>query len=898
MAGTDEFATYKYISDFLNENKSQSDEFPTKKNICDTYVTVAKPPSLPNLDAYKDDEFVMQKDIALGLLDINIVDRTGGTISFVYNGTTYTAANTPVKVLAGTVLTVKTSTSVDKVMWDSGATGTSYQHTVLAPATISADYYVFRVSTTSHTITPEAKANSLGTIVTSTKNGSFLDYSLTDNASWGNVSHSSGAVTFTAQTNINDTQNTSSRTATLTYTQPTSGLTRSGTVYQQACTYTWYFSATKTSFSSTYGAAGNQSAGITSYRTTMWDTTNKGNQTLTYSGSSNQTWARLSGQNAVWDAWSAVNQPNRTATITITQEKSNRKITLTITQQSHTEGYTYYLTVTGAKSYSYGAGGTFSVVTASYKRKEWDGVLETTQIAVSYTNASNNTACATVSGNTVTVNAWSQVNGSARTAVITATQAESGKTATVTITQNPHQNVYGDYVISVSPTTWSCAVEGGSKTFTITSYRPHTVDGSTTNESVGWTSSASGTGLSVSNATATWADHRETLSTVARSGTITFKQNNSNKTATVSTTQSGRDVYFSYTVYSNCNSGTAYLKNGSTTVSSKTISGGSASFSIKDGNSSYTVSITGGTPSNTTVTGSTTTEYDTDSGTDYSTDYGYDTDYDYQNVTSPLSDSSTDYTFSGAGGSHSYPAGGGTATTSVTSYRRDGTRSGTRTQPQVRTRSMSRSRSKSTPWTRSMSRSKTEILWRTYTAPGTGTVNRNSSVTLNYTYSDSHHDWSYGSWRYGSKSYGTPSYGSWSSWSYGSWSRWSNNGSASNSWGSWSYSYTRMSVSFSNPSWISASTSATGSGTSTRYSITYTASSNTSTSSRSGSSTLTQSGSNKKLSSSHSQAGKVETGTVKFVDSNTITIGASGGTFSKGIVYSNPNVKGAGVTSS
>ena len=51
MAGTDEFATYKYISDFLNENKSQSDEFPTKKNICDTYVTVAKPPSLPNLDA-------------------------------------------------------------------------------------------------------------------------------------------------------------------------------------------------------------------------------------------------------------------------------------------------------------------------------------------------------------------------------------------------------------------------------------------------------------------------------------------------------------------------------------------------------------------------------------------------------------------------------------------------------------------------------------------------------------------------------------------------------------------------------------------------------------------------------------------------------------------------------
>ena len=108
MAGTDEFATYKYISDFLNENKSQSDEFPTKKNICDTYVTVAKPPSLPNLDAYKDDEFVMQKDIALGLLDINIVDRTGGTISFVYNGTTYTAANTPVKVLAGTVLTVKT----------------------------------------------------------------------------------------------------------------------------------------------------------------------------------------------------------------------------------------------------------------------------------------------------------------------------------------------------------------------------------------------------------------------------------------------------------------------------------------------------------------------------------------------------------------------------------------------------------------------------------------------------------------------------------------------------------------------------------------------------------------------------------------------------------------------
>ena len=80
--------------------------------------------------------------------------------------------------------------------------------------------------------------------------------------------------------------------------------------------------------------------------------------------------------------------------------------------------------------------------------------------------------------------------------------------------------------------------------------------------------------------------------------------------------------------------------------------------------------------------------------------------------------------------------------------------------------------------------------------------------------------------------------------------------------------------------------------------LSFGASSNTSTSSRSGSSTLTQSGSSKKLSSSHSQVGKVETGTVRFVDSNTITIGASGGTFSKGIVYSNSNVKGAGVTSS
>lgn len=102
-----------------------------------------------------------------------------------------------------------------------------------------------------------------------------------------------------------------------------------------------------------------------------------------------------------------------------------------------------------------------------------------------------------------------------------------------------------NYYLIVSPTSMSFGAGGGSKSFTVSSYKRKVLDGveqsGDTNVSLKSTT-ISGTGFSLSGTTVSASANEGTSN---RTGTVTITQNESNKTATISLSQSG-DTISSY----------------------------------------------------------------------------------------------------------------------------------------------------------------------------------------------------------------------------------------------------------------------------------------------------------------------------------------------------------------
>lgn len=99
-----------------------------------------------------------------------------------------------------------------------------------------------------------------------------------------------------------------------------------------------------------------------------------------------------------------------------------------------------------------------------------------------------------------------------------------------------------NYYLTVSPTSMSFGAGGGSKSFTVSSYKRKVLDGveQSGDTSVSLKSTTiSGTGFSLSGTTVSASANESTSS---RSGTVTITQNESNKTVTISLSQDGDDV--------------------------------------------------------------------------------------------------------------------------------------------------------------------------------------------------------------------------------------------------------------------------------------------------------------------------------------------------------------------
>lgn len=125
-----------------------------------------------------------------------------------------------------------------------------------------------------------------------------------------------------------------------------------------------------------------------------------------------------------------------------------------------------------------------------------------------------------------------------------------------------------NYYLTVSPTSMSFGAGGGSKSFTVSSYKRKVLDGveQSGDTSVSLKSTTiSGTGFSLSGTTVSASANEITSN---RTGTVTITQNESNKTVTISLSQDGDDVssYGEWTISVSANPTSVSSSGGTSTI--------------------------------------------------------------------------------------------------------------------------------------------------------------------------------------------------------------------------------------------------------------------------------------------------------------------------------------------
>lgn len=125
-----------------------------------------------------------------------------------------------------------------------------------------------------------------------------------------------------------------------------------------------------------------------------------------------------------------------------------------------------------------------------------------------------------------------------------------------------------NYYLTVSPTSMSFGAGGGSKSFTVSSYKRKVLDGveQSGDTSVSLKSTViSGSGFSLSGTTVSASANEGTSN---RTGTVTITQNESNKTATISLSQSGDTIssYGEWTISVSANPTSVSSSGGTSTI--------------------------------------------------------------------------------------------------------------------------------------------------------------------------------------------------------------------------------------------------------------------------------------------------------------------------------------------
>lgn len=176
----------------------------------------------------------------------------------------------------------------------------------------------------------------------------------------------------------------------------------------------------------------------------------------------------------------------------------------------------------------------------STKQKYWDGVAQGSSVTVGHTGT---TLPDWLKGSTDTMGfiATENLTLSSRAHTRTYTQDESGKTISATFTQAAASQSWS-YGWSVSPTSMSFGATGGTKTFTVTSYKQELRNGHNYGNQIALTYTRANSGSVSGSGTSVTMDNNTSTST--RSGTVILTQAETGKKLTVSCSQSA--AYKSY----------------------------------------------------------------------------------------------------------------------------------------------------------------------------------------------------------------------------------------------------------------------------------------------------------------------------------------------------------------
>lgn len=173
----------------------------------------------------------------------------------------------------------------------------------------------------------------------------------------------------------------------------------------------------------------------------------------------------------------------------------------------------------------------------SMKQKYWDNVANGSAVSVNYVINSKPSWITIVSSNPAEGKPWKaseNLDLTSRSGKGLATQSESGKTVEFTFTQAAASQSWPQ-TFSVNPTSLSFGATGGTKTFTVTSYKQEYRNGHTYGNQIPLSYTRANTGVTGTGTSVTMANN---TSTSAKSGSVVLTQAETNKKLTISCSQS------------------------------------------------------------------------------------------------------------------------------------------------------------------------------------------------------------------------------------------------------------------------------------------------------------------------------------------------------------------------
>lgn len=297
---------------------------------------------------------------------------------------------------------------------------------------------------------------------------------------------------------------------------------------------TWNYYLTVSPTSMSFGAGGgSKSFTVSSYKRKVLDGVEQSGDTSVSLKSTTISGTGFSLSGTTVSASANEITSNRTGTVTITQNESNKTVTISLSQDADdVSSYGEWTISVSANPTSVSSSGGTSTITASAKRTVYWASGDVTEETGNPTLSTNLGSLSSASSPS-TLTLGENTSTFSRTATIKATHG--GKSATCTVTQSG-ATPSTTYTFSINPYKVYVGSSGGSGSVTISSYK--TVDSSTYDVDYSIDSSTLPSWASFNKSTSTFTI-QSTTSTIGRTATVYFDQDESGKRDYAELTQTG-----------------------------------------------------------------------------------------------------------------------------------------------------------------------------------------------------------------------------------------------------------------------------------------------------------------------------------------------------------------------